>query len=417
MTVEKITDARSLDHATAFDQLLIPVDLSGSKGENRATETCRIDADNDLAAIKSWLSVKGENPKTYQAYQKELERFLLWAVIERGKAFSSLNTDDCQAYISFIKQLQPDNSRWVSSTPTNKAHGRWKPFQYRASKKSKDATSVLSVRSVNYANTVISSCMDWLVNQNYLKYNSFSGIAASKSASSGMQVNQRLFTRQHIQLMLDYAGSLIDSTAPDYYAQLRVLFILKFAFNTGLRLHELVAATYGDIEALDDTEGDQYFLRVVGKNSKLRKTSLPTAFIADIRSYRIALGLSPAIEQVLDDTPLINSLRKKAEPKLSPAALHKILSDFFKRWHVYLMAAEQPDNRLINKVKQASAHWLRHSYGSFLANDCQIPLAYIRDELGHASISTTSIYLNADDKKRQQAVSAAFVMGTPVQDS
>jgi integrase/recombinase XerD len=69
------------------------------------------------------------------------------------------------------------------------------------------------------------------------------------------------------------------------------------------------------------------------------------------------------------------------------------------------------------KVKQASAHWLRHSYGSFLANDCQIPLAYIRDELGHASISTTSIYLNADDKKRQQAVSAAFVMNTPVQDS
>ena len=44
---------------------------------------------------------------------------------------------------------------------------------------------------------------------------------------------------------------------------------------------------------------------------------------------------------------------------------------------------------------------MRHSYGSFLANDCQIPLAYIRDELGHASIATTSIYLNTDDKKRQ----------------
>ncbi|WP_394754805.1 tyrosine-type recombinase/integrase [Crenothrix sp.] len=402
----------SLENVSAFDQIAIPLDLSGSEGENRATESCRIDADNDLAAIKSWLRIKGENPKTYQAYQKELERFLLWAVIERGKAFSSLNTDDCQAYINFIKQLQADNSRWVAITPTNKGHGRWKPFQYRVSKKNTDTTTVLSIRSVNYANTVISSCMDWLVSQNYLKYNSFSGIAASKSASSGMQVSQRLFTRQHIQLMLDYAHSLCDSSQPDHYAQLRVLFILKFAFNTGLRLHELAAASYGDIEALEDADGEQYFLRVVGKNSKLRKTSLPTAFIADIRAYRIAMKLSPVLENIADDTPLINSLRKKVELQLSPAALHKILADFFKRWHAHLMAADQLDNRLINKVKQASTHWLRHSYGSFLANDCKIPLAYIRDELGHASISTTSIYLNADDKKRQQAVSAAFVVNT-----
>jgi site-specific recombinase XerD len=35
-------------------------------------------------------------------------------------------------------------------------------------------------------------------------------------------------------------------------------------------------------------------------------------------------------------------------------------------------------------------------------------LAYIRDELGHANISTTSLYLNTDAKQRQQVVSDAF---------
>ena len=56
---------------------------------------------HDLDAINSWLALKDDNAKTYQAYKKELERLLLWAVLERGKAASSLNTDDCRAYINF----------------------------------------------------------------------------------------------------------------------------------------------------------------------------------------------------------------------------------------------------------------------------------------------------------------------------
>jgi site-specific recombinase XerD len=44
-----------------------------------------------------------------------------------------------------------------------------------------------------------------------------------------------------------------------------------------------------------------------------------------------------------------------------------------------------------------------------LANDKQVPLTYIRDELGHSNISTTSLYLNTDAKQRQKVVSEAFV--------
>jgi site-specific recombinase XerD len=66
------------------------------------------------------------------------------------------------------------------------------------------------------------------------------------------------------------------------------------------------------------------------------------------------------------------------------------------------------DPRLANKLRKASAHWLRHSYSSYLANDRQVPLTYIRDELGHANISTTSLYLNTDAKQRQKVVSDAF---------
>jgi hypothetical protein len=93
-------------HAIApLERVLIPLELNGEQGSNRSPEPCRIQATHDLEAIKSWLSLKDDNVKTYQAYQKELERLLLWAVLERGKAISSLNTDDCRAYIKFLKTL------------------------------------------------------------------------------------------------------------------------------------------------------------------------------------------------------------------------------------------------------------------------------------------------------------------------
>jgi hypothetical protein len=89
-------------HAVApLERVLIPLELNGEQGSNRSPEPSRIHATHDLDAINSWLSLKDDNAKTYQAYRKELECLLLWAVLERGKAISSLNTDDCRAYLSF----------------------------------------------------------------------------------------------------------------------------------------------------------------------------------------------------------------------------------------------------------------------------------------------------------------------------
>ena len=108
--------------------------------------------------------------------------------------------------------------------------------------------------------------------------------------------------------------------------------------------------------------------------------------------------------------PLIPSLRDKTGRKhLTPAGIHKILSAFFDQMLSDLEADDQAEKRLTGKLLNASTHWLRHSYGSYLANDKQVPLTYIRDELGHANISTTSLYLNSDAKQRQKVVSDAFI--------
>jgi hypothetical protein len=50
-------------------------------------------------------------------------------------------------------------------------------------------------------------------------------------------------------------------------------------------------------------------------------------------------------------------------------------------------------------LEQASAHWQRHSAGSHMA-DRQVDLRLVRDNPGHASLSTTSLHLHADDDRR-----------------
>jgi integrase len=212
-----------------------------------------------------------------------------------------------------------------------------------------------------------------------------------------------------MQTLFTYAESQIGQDSLASRVNRRTLFILKFAFSTGLRIHELAAASYGDIECLEDESGEHYFLKVIGKRSKIRKTSLPLMFIQELRGYLKLRGLPSHFDFLPHQAPIIPSLRDKTGRKhLTPAGIHKILSTFFARMFNHLEANNPSDKRLIHKLRNASTHWLRHSYGSYLANDKQVPLTYIRDELGHSSINTTSLYLNTDAKQRQKVVSDAF---------
>ncbi|WP_314441371.1 site-specific integrase [Massilia timonae] len=52
-----------------------------------------------------------------------------------------------------------------------------------------------------------------------------------------------------------------------------------------------------------------------------------------------------------------------------------------------------------HRISKTSAHWLRHTAGSHMANN-SVDLRHVRDNLGHASISTTSGHLHAPDDTR-----------------
>jgi Phage integrase protein len=73
-----------------LERMAVPNTLSGAEGENRSVAFCYIQARHDLEAVRAYLNKYRDQPKTLRAYTKEVERFLLWSVVVRGKALSSL---------------------------------------------------------------------------------------------------------------------------------------------------------------------------------------------------------------------------------------------------------------------------------------------------------------------------------------
>ena len=76
--------------------------LDGSQGINRSQQFCFIQARNDLQAIEFYLARFEEQPHTWRAYRKELERFLLWCILIAGKPLSLLLVADAERYKRFL---------------------------------------------------------------------------------------------------------------------------------------------------------------------------------------------------------------------------------------------------------------------------------------------------------------------------
>ncbi len=112
----RLTDRLTL---APLERMAVPNTLSGADGENRSVAFCYIQARHDLEAVRAYLNKYRDQPKTLRAYTKELERFLLWSVVVRGKALSSLVVDDCEAYKDFLKSPDPRfvGERFSRSSP------------------------------------------------------------------------------------------------------------------------------------------------------------------------------------------------------------------------------------------------------------------------------------------------------------
>ncbi|MBB5405554.1 hypothetical protein HDG40_007542 [Paraburkholderia sp. JPY158] len=118
-----VTQPRSI---VPWEELRLPHEVDGSQGSFRAPRNaCTLNATNDYEAVQAWLALH-ETATTQRAYRKEAERLILWAIVERGRALSSLTTDDAIAYRAFVRRPTP-RERWVGP-PRPRDSVEWRPF-------------------------------------------------------------------------------------------------------------------------------------------------------------------------------------------------------------------------------------------------------------------------------------------------
>lgn len=307
--------------------------------------------------------------------------------MERGRALSSLTTNDAIAYRSFLRRPVP-HERWIGpSRPRHSAE--WRPF-----------TGSLSARSAAYALSVLAALFRWLVEQRYVLANPFAGVKVKSHAQrAGLDVS-RGFTEGEWLLVRTLADGLEWSYSWSEPAAQRLRFLLDFGYSTGLRASELIGATLGDVHR--DEHGD-HWLHVRGKGGKLGKVVLPSLARAALDQYLVRRGLPVTPANWNAATPLVGRLAE-CDAGIESTRLWRVLHRFF------LLAAgviegERP--MTAEKLRRASPHWMRHTHASHaLARGAE--LVMMRDNLRHASISTTSIYLHSDDVQRARQFDQAF---------
>lgn len=370
-----------------WEQLRVPHEVDGSRGQFRAPkDACLLKASDDYEAVLSWLSLH-ELAATQRAYRKEAERLLLWAIVERDCALSSLTTDDAIAYRSFLRRPTP-RERWIGPSRTRRSV-EWRPF-----------TGPLSPRSAAYALNVLSAMFRWLVEQRYVLANPFAGVKVRSHAERAGLDASRGFSEGEWLLIRTLADGLEWSYGWSEAAAQRLRFLLDFGYATGLRASELVSATLGDIHR--DEHGD-HWLHVLGKGRKPGKVALPSLARTALDQYLIQRSLPVTPERWNPATPLVASLKEDGA-RIESTRLWRVLHRFF----VLASDAIQGERpATAEKLRRASPHWMRHTHASHaLARGAE--LIMVRDNLRHASISTTSTYLHSDEVQRARQFDQAF---------
>jgi site-specific recombinase XerD len=380
---DEVQDVQPLERQVARQH------LDGSSGRNRApAQSCVLAANNDLEAIRAWLTLH-ESPATQRAYRKEAERVLLWAVVQLGKPLSSLTTEDAIAYRAFLRDPMP-KARWVGPK-RKRTDADWRPF-----------TGALELSSIAYALTVIKNLFGWLVDQRYLLANPFSGVKVRGVDKSRVIDLSHVFTEGEWSLIRTIANDLERRHGWKPQAAVRARFLLDFGYATGLRAEELVGLTLDRVGL--DNSGD-WWLRVKGKGGKEGRVALPPLGLAALHSYLGSRGISPDPERWSTAISVVSEL--EGEAGISQSRLWAVMRRLFETIASAALKLDPPQEGFAQRLGAASTHWMRHTHATHALNR-GAELLSVRDNLRHASVATTSIYLRSDEVRRATQLSSAF---------
>jgi integrase len=426
-----------------FEHLRVPAELSGATGFNRAASFAFIRAEHDLAAVHAYLHRYRDRPTTLRAYTRELERLILWSVVVRKKALSSLTVEDCEAYKDFLKE--PLESFTGPKRP--RSSGRWRPF----------VPEGLSADSQAYAVRVLRAAYAWLVEVRYLAGNPWSAVHEPTTvtrelsvqihralpASLWAQVRKALNTRCDNKA----ADRATDEECRQWRAARAAILLMG---DSGLRRAEAAVARREDLR-LAEVAGDGrasrspsprspsqttslpmsthsaesgrgpssvWTLTVIGKRRKQRTVPVSGATVAALRAHwqdggrdfdaphsqgpLIAPQWIPATRTALE--------RHDAQTDGAPYtvdAFGRLVRTAVQRLAKKSAALADFSTDDLVQLANTSAHAFRHTFGT-RAVAREMPVDVMQAILGHASLQTTSSYVRAERRRILEAAARYY---------
>ena len=246
---------------------------------------------------------------------------------------------------------------------------------------------VLKSASINRTIEILRHMMNWAVGREYIDRTPF------RRGTETLIRKLREDNQRRRRISEDEEARLLAVAPP----LLRSMIIA--ALDTGMRKGEMLALFFGDI---DSARG---LITLRGETTKSRRTRLVPMATARLRAVLEWLQLDADGQKKAADAPVFSDETGEPLGSFRTASVTAVLKahDVTPMWKSYNWTALMPECRA--EFKRINLHWhdLRHEYASRLVEK-GVPLAQVRDLLGHASITTTERY---DNQKLENLQAAA----------
>ena len=396
-----VASQASEDGIVPIERLEVPDALSGRDGLNRAPAmACALDADDDLSAIRVWLTARASNPNTLASYRKEAERFLLWCLRERRTALSSVRAGDAALYLRWLEglgrtdekawaaQWQLPQSRWIGPKNMPRTSPAWRPFN-----------GPLQSTSRRNAVVVVRQLFNFLKNTGYLIFSPFDQVSPKVPLLKGEGAPQAFADRSLTdEQWRDVVAHLED--LPEGWPRERMKLILMMGRSLGMRASEMLDARAGWIVMRRVGFRMRAAIEIVGKGAKVRRLPLNDEQQKIIDDALRARGIA-GVGGAQPDTPLLVNLGRgqHAGGAMSRSGLYVVLTRFFDEAAASVAGTRPMDAA---KLRASSTHWLRHTFAVNALTEMSVNV--VQAAMGHASVATTGRYLSPEEEAMSEAM-------------
>ena len=279
--------------------------------------------------LESLVTEKGYSRHTRRAYRKDISDFLSFLAESRFADSARQKS----APVVKLKQIDGIMLRGYLG------------FLHRKNKKTTIARKLSAIRS-------------------FFKYLVKNGVISENPAELVLTPKQDKTIP--VYLSVDEIFRLLDSIQTDTLLGLRNRAIFETLYSSGIRVSELAAMNFSDIDFSVSV------VRVSGKGRKERIVPVGQKALAAIKAYRTRLQEQVGSRSINEGPLFLNRFQKR----LSPRSIARILKKLVET---------------IGLLTPVSPHALRHTFATHML-DAGADLRTVQELLGHKSLSTTQKY-------------------------